>query len=123
MNKQLTVIALVVLLIAGAVLFSKNQPNQPTDPLQGTWRGSGEKADGWQWYLQYTFDEDRFEVETDSSYAESGTYKILGINDDGTISIEKNILTPNEKLYVIQIEPNEDFSSFVLDGLIMNKVQ
>jgi hypothetical protein len=99
------IISLAVVLIIIGTLVWANPTQAPdgltiepayeeqTSTLLGSWRGEGQYDDESVWYMLYTFSDDNtFTLETDSTYEEDGTFRIVKEYNDGSVDVSKTYM-------------------------------
>ncbi len=110
----------VVIAIIGSLIWASpsHAPNnvvvepayeEQSMALVGAWRGGGNYEDGSEWYMLYTFNEDgSYELETDSTYGESGTFRIAKLYNDGSVDVAKTYKEgeKNHEMHVALIDEN-----------------
>ncbi len=94
---------------------------EQTQALLGTWRGEGHYDDNSLWYMIYNFNEDStFTLETDSTYAESGTYKVVKTYEDGSIDVSKTY-KEGERTNEMHIALTDE-NTIVIEGAQLSRI-
>jgi hypothetical protein len=112
----------VVIIILGLILWT-NSPPVVTDELTGTWYAGDTNEAGLSWWMQYTFDNGNYTLETGTDYSEEGTYIIKEEFLDGSKIIEKTFYN-GEKIYemAVRTDPEEPDALYV-EGVRLERVE
>lgn len=116
-KKQLTligslVLAVVLLGIGGFVLLQKTYSpttQETTDEFTGTWHGGGTTSEGYEWFVDYTFKNGTYEMKTDSTFQDHGTYQIIKrFEDNVSVQMSKTSIPFNKtyEIYISKIDEN-----------------
>lgn len=123
----------VVIIVIGTLAWAKPSQapdgitaepayEEQTQALIGTWRGEGHyDEEGTIWYMLYSFNEDNtFTLKTDSTYEESGTFRIVKLYEDGSIDISKNYKDKERtnEMHVVLTDEN----TIVIEGAQLSRI-
>lgn len=117
---------IIVLALIGIFFVTTRTATQPItlDELAGSWRGVGQYEGGTEWFVEYRFDGvGTYEMKTDSTYREAGTYEIEHF-EDGAILVKKNFVIPNgeQKEYEMSVAFTEDRQTMSIEGMPLKKI-
>lgn len=125
MKKQHRNIAIIGIILIFVGAFFLARPSEPvaTDELTGAWRAGGENAEGFEWYMIYTFDNGTYDLETGTDYAEAGTYTITETFEDGSRLVEK-VFAEGTKTHemAVRLDVNDPGALYV-EGVRLEKVE
>jgi hypothetical protein len=103
-----------VVLVSGFLLWPRINTQDAVDELRGTWRGEAGVQAEYQWWMEYTFEADgSYTLITDSTYQETGTYKITERFLDGSILVKK-IYNDGKKEYTMTVMTSEDNPNLIV---------
>lgn len=128
-KKQLTfigsiILAIVVIGFGGFFLIQKIQsPNvlqESKDEFTGTWHGGGETKDGYAWFVDYTFKNGTYDMKTDSTFKDNGTYEIVKRFEDNVSVQMRKTSIPFNKTYDIYISL-VDKDTIMIDGMKLTR--
>ena len=113
------ILVLVVLGIGGFVITQKTQAptiQEAKDEFTGTWHGGGTTKDGYEWFVDYTFKSGTYDMKTDSTFKDNGTYVITKrFEDNVSVQMTKTSI-PFNKTYDIYIT-KVDQDTIMIDGM------
>lgn len=116
-------IAVALLGIGGFVFLQKAYaPTQEEakDELTGTWHGGGTTSEGYEWFVDYTFQNGTYDMKTDSTFQDNGTYQITKrFEDNVSLQITKTSI-PFNKTYDIYISLIDE-NTIMIDGMKLQK--
>jgi len=117
----LTTLAVVVIGIG--LLTWTNQDPVVVDELTGTWYAGDTSDTGLSWWMQYTFDNGAYTLETGTDYSEEGTYRITEEFLDGSRLVEKTFYD-GEKVHemAVRLDPEEPDALYV-EGVRLERVE
>ncbi len=113
------VLAIFLVGIGGFFLTQTIQSptNQQTkDEFTGTWRGDGKTKDGYDWFVEYSFKNGMYEMKTESTFKDNGTYTIIKRFEDNVSVQMSKTSTLFNKSYDIYIS-KLDKDTIMIDGM------
>ncbi len=118
--KHKYLIAAAVLVVAAVGFFAFAPQQSQADELTGSWRGGGTTPEGTEWWVQYDFEGNSYEMTTGTDYGEVGTYKILERFEDKSMIVRK-IFDNQEKVYDVTMVLVEDGSQLFIEGMELKR--
>lgn len=127
-KKQLSLIGSLVLVvillgIGGFVLLQKTyspSAQETVDEFTGTWHGGSTTSEGYEWFVDYTFKNGTYEMKTDSTFQDHGTYQIIKrFEDNVSVQMSKTSI-PFNKTYDIFISKIDE-NTISIEGMKLYK--
>ncbi|NQV89805.1 hypothetical protein HQ487_00185 [Candidatus Uhrbacteria bacterium] len=118
------VLTLSIAVIGTLLLWPKTHTEDiAINELVGQWHAGGVNADGFEWFMEYTFKKDgTYELVTGTDYTEEGVYEITNRYLDGSIEIKK-VFSEGTKDYTMVIVTQEDPDIVMLEGTQLNRIK
>lgn len=112
----------VVAVVGGLLLWPRAQTAPRVyDELTGRWTAGNTTPDGYDWFMEYTFDDGTYLLKTNTDYREQGTYQITERFLDGSIEIHKTWGDGTYE-YTFIILTTEDPNLIYLEGVELRRV-
>jgi len=125
----LAIIAILIVIAGGFLLTQKtpngtagNQPQEVKDEFTGTWRGDGTTKDNYTWFVVYTFKNGTYNMTTDSSMKDHGTYVIAKRFEDKSIQMTKTSVDFN-RTYDVFNSFADNGNTLIIDGMKLHRVK
>lgn len=115
-------IAIAVLLLVGGTAFVMIQKahapivQESKDEFTGVWHGEGTTKDGYSWFVEYTFKNGTYDMKTESTFKDNGTYEIVKrFEDNVSVQMRKTSIPFNKTydIYISIVDPN----TISIDGM------
>ena len=121
---HLFILILGILFVGGFLLWPKAHFEQPipVDELTGSWHAGGTNKDGFEWFMDYTFENGSYQLTTGTDYKEEGTYRISQRYLDGSIEVEKTF-DEKKKVYKMIVKTTDDPNMLFLEGVQLNRTK
>ena len=111
------------IVIAIALFFAINPTQEAVvNELTGTWYGGGSNEETGDWWMQYTFEGNDYQLTTGTGYEEVGQYNIAKRYEDGSIDVYK-IFDEGTKTHTMTIVTFEENNRIFLEGLQLDRIK
>ncbi|OGL96599.1 hypothetical protein A2318_02905 [Candidatus Uhrbacteria bacterium RIFOXYB2_FULL_45_11] len=86
------------------------------DEFTGTWRADSVTKDGYAWFVEYSFKNGAYDMKTESTFKDNGTYQIIKrFEDNVSVQMQKTSI-PYNKMYDIYISILDE-NTIMIDGM------
>lgn len=114
------IIGIISITSRSANIFRKDTASNTIDEVTGSWQAGGTTKDGYAWLVVYTFKNGHYDLKTESTFKDQGTYIIAQRFEDKSLKLTKTSET-FKKTYDIYLAMDPNGTYMLVDGVKLMK--